>query len=64
MLELIKAGNWVTVRRELQGPETGGTILIEDDVLHVPDNDNEITEISRSQILLLCILPYLMYASL
>ena len=47
MLELIKAGNWVTVRRELQGPETGGTILIEDDVLHVPDNDNdnEITEI-------------------
>ena len=38
-------GNWVTVRRELQGPGTEGTILIEDDVLHVSDNENEITEI-------------------
>ena len=30
----------MTVPRELQGPETEGTILIEDDVLHSSDNEN------------------------
>ena len=43
----------MTVPRELQGPETEGTILIEDDVLH--SSDNEITD-TKIQINLLCML--------
>ena len=43
MLESTKAPNWMTVPWELQGPETERTMLIEDDVLHL--SDNETTEI-------------------
>ena len=45
MLEPIKTRGWLTLPRELQGPETERTIHIENDVLHV--SDNEITKMLR-----------------
>ena len=54
MLEPIKTRGWLTLPRELQGPETERTIHIENDVLHL--SDNEITQILRLKIYLLCML--------